>query len=420
MGHDLSSLLREAAAQPTSEVASDVVEVVRLGRARVRRRRRTVAVSVCAAAVAVATTVSVLASGAGLGRIDPAEQRLEPVGPVVSPDDAVPGRAGRDWTQLATWTNDNLNRANGQYLSGVTPDGMALIKDGPHGIRNLVRWGLLQPRSGAVSWLPGTPRNDLERPLLIEDHRIVFYGSVGREAAVIVFDRDAVTWSDPLPLGMSAMEVSQAQLGADDRVYFVEDDGSYGGRLWSRSLNPGDEPRDEGLNVGELVAQGDLLVWTKVTNDPNDQVTIRDLVTGEERTFDPQSGDRCNQLSLQVAGEHLVLGQYCGTTNGGRTPVRDDRVQVVDLEGDPVVTVRGHGVEAGTASADGVVVTAYGSIDDPDGTTYLWHFERGELLELADSRSNYSWTWLPDHSVLTWTEATNGRRGAAQVIATLE
>ncbi len=37
---------------------------------------------------------------------------------------------GADYRVLASHTNDNLNRGNGQYLDGVTDDGLVLFRDG--------------------------------------------------------------------------------------------------------------------------------------------------------------------------------------------------------------------------------------------------------------------------------------------------
>ena len=39
----------------------------------------------------------------------------------------------------------------------------------------------------------------------------------------------------------------------------------------------------------------------------------------------------------------IALSQYCGTEGA----VRDDRVQLVSSSGDPIVTLRGDGVEGG-------------------------------------------------------------------------
>ena len=54
--------------------------------------------------------------------------------------DAEPAVEGRDYRVLASHTNENLNRDNGQYFDGVTDDGLILFRDGP-------RMDQLQPGS---------------------------------------------------------------------------------------------------------------------------------------------------------------------------------------------------------------------------------------------------------------------------------
>lgn len=423
---DLSTLLRESAAHPPADqgAAADLTDLVRRGRSRVRRRRAVVASGAAASVAAVAVAGAVLA-GVGVGGdgvVEPARQ-VAPVGPVVHPDEAVPAVPGRDWAGLTSLSNDNLDRANGQYLSGISPDGLVLVKDGPHGIDNHARWGLMDPETGGTTWLSDPPEAELERPIAIEEGRIVFVGDEGRRSVVVIHDRDSGGWSVPMVLPGDPWALVTAQMGPDNRVYVGLDPEDTGRQqqLWSLSLDtPNQKARDEGRTVGEFSISGDDLVHTGTHNEPNDRITVLDLTTGEEHSFDPESGDTCNQLSMQVAGDHIVLGQYCGTANGGETPVRDDRVQVIDLEGNPVVTVQGHGVDAGTVSADGFVVDGYGTIDDPDGATYLWSYAKARLMRVADSTSKFSLDWLTAEGALMWSEAVNDNHGARQFVATVE
>ena len=90
---------------------------------------------------------------------------------------------------------------------------------------------------------------------------------------------------------------------------------------------------------------------------------MRNLATGKEHSFDPQSGDRCNQLSLGVARGVIALGEYCGEKHR----IRDDRVHVVTTDGRPLVTLQGSGIEAGGVSRGFVTATAYGE-GAPAGT----------------------------------------------------
>ena len=425
MVKDLSTLLRESAAHPPADhgAVSDLTEVVRRGRSRVRRRRVVAAGGAVASVAVIAVGGALLTPGGagGDGVVEPAKQ-IAPVGPVVHPEDSVSGVPGRDWTSLTALSNHNLDRANGQYLSGYTADGLVLVKDGPHGRHNRSRWGLMDPATGETAWLSDPSTADLERPIGFGEGRIVFVGSEGRRSAVVIHDRDSGGWSVPMKLPGDPWGLVSAQLGPDNRVYFGLDPEDTGRQqqLWSLSLDtPDEEARDEGRTVGDFTISGDNLIYTATNNEPNDRITVVDLTTGEEHSFDPQSGDRCNQLSLQAAGDHVVMGQYCGTTNGGRSPVRDDRVQVVDLEGDPVVTVQGHGVTAGAVAPDGFVVGAYGSVDDRDGATYVWSFADRTLMRVAGSMSKFSMPWL-DGDALMWHESVNDTRGARQFVATLK
>ena len=101
----------------------DLAGLVADGRARVRgRRRRRTAVGAAAAAVAAVVAVSALTAPGGAAR----RARTHPArldAPTVHLADAQPAVEGRDYDVLASHTNDNLDRDNGQYFDGVTNDG---------------------------------------------------------------------------------------------------------------------------------------------------------------------------------------------------------------------------------------------------------------------------------------------------------
>ncbi len=225
-----------------------------------------------------------------------------------------------------------------------------------------------------------------------------------------VLDRETGTWRTVSWSGLPASEnPSFVSIGPDDRAYVsvVTDPGAVpeGGwpvgpdgeaddadaegdvsRLWSMSLTDPSDVRDEGLAVGDFAFDGDRLVWTDSSNGAAGRVHVRDLVTGEESSFDPQLGERCNLLGFDVEGGRIAMSQYCGTYAGG---VRDDRVQVVTTEGEQVLTVQDNGVEGGqlVAGGDYLTMTAY---DRATGGTYLYDFDEGRLLRLSDGMS--SWT----------------------------
>jgi hypothetical protein len=77
---------------------------------------------------------------------------------------------------------------------------------------------------------------------------------------------------------------------------------------------------------------------------------VRDLDTGPQHAFDPRSGEKCNLLSCGATENRIMMGQYCGTYDGG---VRDDRVQVLDTDGGQMVTLQGSGIDGALTSGAG-------------------------------------------------------------------
>ena len=61
---------------------------------------------------------------------------------------------GRDYRVLASYTNENLDRDNGQYFDGVTDDGLILFRDGPRIGPARPRFALMDPATGEKDWLP--------------------------------------------------------------------------------------------------------------------------------------------------------------------------------------------------------------------------------------------------------------------------
>ena len=94
--------------------------------------------------------------------------------------------------------------------------------------------------------------------------------------------------------------------------------------------------------MGDLAFTDTSMVWTDSTNGDAGLVHVRDLATGEEHSFDPHAGERCNLLSFGATDDRIVMGQYCGTYADG---VRDDRVQILTTDGDQVVTLQDSGID---------------------------------------------------------------------------
>ena len=338
---------------------------------------------------------------------------------MVTLDQARDAVEGQDFNRLTSQTNQNLDRENGQYFSGVTDDGLVVFTDGPRTIRNVTRVALMDPATGAKDWLPGDPQA-IEWPLELSAQRLVFQAELNTSGGygVVVFDRGSRTWSTQswpaLPATEFPIGIGPAAMGPDDRLYVGVDTrgGNQRFELWSLSLSDPSDVRDEHTVVGDFDIVDEQLVWTSTSNEPNDGLHVRDLTTGEEAVTDPQSGDRCNQLQLDANGPYVALGQYCGT----RDEVRDDRVQVVTPDGRPVVTVQGDGLALQRLTEHDVVIEVYGGASPG---TYVYQLDSQELVRISTGLSSFGLGGpAPDDFVL-WHLPVNDRHGATQWLGEL-
>jgi hypothetical protein len=436
MVNELRALMRENVVEAPHD-SSDLAEVVRRGRGRLHRRRAG-AVGGLALAVAGVAGLSGVLPGQGGSDDGPAARGSGPVGPVLRLEQADPAVRGEDYTLLASHTNDNLDEENGQYFDGVTSDGLVVYRDGPHDATNIARFALMDPSTGEKDWLPAPPVT-AEWPLDLGEDRLVFRGPfrMDRAPSLLVFDREARSWEKVSWPGLPARYARSLALGPDNRLYVgfsdetlglretaelseaeageeVDDSGATGEQLdlWSASLDDPTDVRDEGLRVGDFEFTEQHLVWTDVTNGVNDRVHVRDLATGAEFNFDPQSGDRCNQLGLGVSEGRIVMTQYCGETDG----VRDDRIQVVTMSGEPVVTIQDDSLDGGVVGEGLVLVDAYGGTD---GGAYVYELDSGRFLRLSTAVSKFSMGGPVPPGLVLWDEPVNMRHGARQNLARL-
>ena len=144
-------------------------------------------------------------------------------------------------------------------------------------------------------------------------------------------------------------------------------------------------------------------------------VHVRDLATGEEHSFDPHAGEKCNLLSFGATGDRVVMGEYCGTYADG---VRDDRVQILSTDGDQVVTIQDSGIDGGLAGASNHLVTVT-SYDGDRGGTYVYDLGTHRFLRVSDGI--YKWGLggpAPDGRFL-WHTPVNHRHGATQWVGEL-
>lgn len=445
MVNELRELLRDnvASAPPDHD---DLAAVLATGRRRVRRRKRAV---LGGAALATAGIVS-LGSWAW---VDPAPPDLgtagvpTPSGLVLHLADAEAAGEGRDYDVLTSYTNENLNADNGQYLDGVTDDGLVLFRDGPRMDLLRPRFALMDPRTGEKDWLPEPGIRNAHTqtwPVELSEERLVLLaadsggGGDTMDLTAYVFDRadrawDAVTWPDlPGTTGPWAVDV-----GPDGRLYASvpavtggppeegwpigpdgeADDADAPGStadLWSVSLTDPSDVRDEGLTVGSFTFTDSSMVWTDSTGGESGRVHVRDLTTGEETSFDPRSGERCNLLSFGATDDHVVLGQYCGTYEDG---VRDDRVQVLTTSGEQVATIQDSDLEGALASAGEPGLVTVRSFQRGASGTYVYDLADERFVRVSDSLSSWSSAHLLPEGMLSWDTSVNFRRGATQVIA---
>jgi hypothetical protein len=409
MVNELRTMLHESVRVPPED-DTDVTRLLQAGRRRVRRRRVSLAVTVAAVAVCAGVTPALVGL---VGTTGGPAAGTGPVGPVVSLADARPAVEGRDYEVVTTLVNENLDFANGQHFADVTPDGLIVVRDGPHGIRNRLRWGLLDPADDETVWLP-EPGGSWQPESLVEaGARRLLFVSEAYEGGFTVwsYDRDAEAWSDTEvtapALGITGGNtyLAASRLGPENRLYvsITVDEQLEQSRLWSVALDDPDDVREEGL-VGDWDLEDGELTFTESSNEPSSTIHVRDLRTGEERTFDAQSGSRCNALGMDRVGGLIAFAQYCGES-GGR---RDDRVQVITTDGAPVVTVQDDGVDLVEVTERFVVVRAY-----PDGRAGAYAYEpaTGRFLRLGEGHVKFGGSHTGRGDLLTWATPVNRGHG---------
>ena len=187
--------------------------------------------------------------------------------------------------------------------------------------------------------------------------------------------------------------------------------------LWSVSLTDESDVRDENLTVGRLAFTDSSMVWTDSTNGAAGLVHVRDLATGEEHSFDPHTGERCNLLNFGATDDRVMLSQYCGTYAGG---VRDDRVQILTTDGDQVVTLQDSGIDGDLAGAGGTgdVVTV-SSYENGRSGTYVYDLDTDRFLKISDAVSSYGLGGPSPDGLFLWHTPVNNRSGAAQWVGRL-
>lgn len=415
---ELQELMRQNVAEPPHDDL-DLARVLDAGRHRARARGVRVA-GAASAVVAIGLVAAVLAprasTGAGPSGAPDQADHSGNTGTIDSPppapdartlhlSDATDAVEGRDYRVLASYTDHNLDRDNGQYFDGVTDDGKILFRDGPRLGQLYPRFALMDPGTGAKDWLPDPQvgQHDLWT-VELGTRQLVLTSLAGDGASgallAHVYDRSTREWHTVSWPGLPDVEGAPAVLGPDDRLYVsvpavqgqpprggwptvpggeADDSGAAGDTysLWSVSLHDPSDVRNEQMSVGSVAFTPTTMVWTDRTNGAPGLVHVRTLATGEEHTFDPRIGARCNLLSLSASETRVVMSEFCGDYAGGTT--RDDRVQVMDTNGDQVVTIQDSGI--------GGAIDTIGGASDIVGITSTLHSSPGEYLyDLATDR----------------------------------
>lgn len=430
MVNELRSLLHESADNAPYD-AFDTVEVLRAGRSRIRHRRakRVGIAGLTVAAIAVGSTLAYNdymsppdLAAAGVPQLDGKVLRLSAATPAVE---------GDDYRVLTSYTNEDLNEDNGQYLDGLTDDGFVVFRDGPRRDQLFPRYALMDPATGEKDWLPNPDVGQMFlAPVELGTERLVFVDDNSEaDLTAYMFDRDSREWSEMRWPGLPRIEHPRRPVvGPDGRMYVVSlaMQGQPSGRadeadadgstydLWSVSLTDSLDARDEGVRLGDFTFTDDAMVWTDRTNGAGGLVHVRDLATGEETTFDPMPGDKCNLNGFGASRDRIVLGQYCGTYKDG---VRDDRVQVFSMSGEPIVTLQDSGIFGwllpGPGETDLVQVSSY--LRGSTGT-YVYDLSDDSFVRVSDSLSHWSLDGLIPEGHLMWGTSANWGNGATQTI----
>ena len=434
--NDLKDLLRQNVATPPPDHL-DLAELVHAGRRRVRGRRVALGGAALTLAAMVVIGVVVLPDDAPRAHVAGVPA---PDAPTMTLADAGQAVAGEDYDVLTSYTNDDLDADNGQYLDGVTDDGLVLFRDGPRSHQLYPRFALLDPETGDKDWLPqleGVGQTQTW-PVHLGADRLVLLGLDGGfrgKVTAFVFDREAREWRTLQWQDLPKTDFPVAEMGPDGRLYVsteetrpgppeggwpvgpdgeAEDADAPGetNHLWSVSLTDPTDVRDEQLTVGSIAFTDDALVWTDTTGGAAGMVHVRDLETGEEHSFDPHLGDRCNLLGFGASGDRIMMSQYCGTYEEGR----DDRVQILSTDGEQVVTIQDSGIDGWLPAGSDVVNISVYSGDDTGGT-YVYDLADGRFLRVSDGLSSWGLGGpTGTDRQFMWHTPVNGGRGATQWI----
>ena len=439
--NDLRELLHESVAHSPADTSSND-DLLSAGRRRVRRRRaKLIGIPAVAAIAAVGLGVTYWPDGTSGAEMAAAGVPV-PEGSVTRLEDARAAVAGKDYRVLASYTHENLDAANGEYFDGLTDDGLILFRDAANGIDEHTRFALMDPATGEKDWLPDPGVGQSQTFVLeLSDKQIVLQHELGQmpngdwnpRPAVSIFNRVTRSWSTldwpTLPVSDDYSPYAMA-LGPDGRLYltldtqqlkpppgwepsgFEVDSPGQDSALWSVSLTDSTDVRNEHVRVGSFAFSEGRLVYTDSTNGDAGDVHVRNLATGEETSFNPKMGEKCNLLNLTLSGDRIAMSEYCGKYDG----IRDDRVQVLSTDGESITTIQGSDVEGHIGQGrDQVMVEAFGL---GEAGTYVYDLGSGEFVKATSGTASYGGETglvMPaDH--LIWRTPENFAKGMTQTL----
>jgi hypothetical protein len=94
--------------------------------------------------------------------------------------------------------------------------------------------------------------------------------------------------------------------------------------------------------------------------------------------------------------------------------VRDDRVQVLDTDGDQVVTLQGSGIEGELTSVAGDGLVTVTSSEAGGAGTYVYDLDSGRFLRISEDVSSWSTSGPTQEGLLLWNTPENRGRGMTQ------
>lgn len=299
---------------------------------------------------------------------------------VVTGDDAVHPRAGRDYTRLAA-----LHLPKHVQIDYVTTTGkLVLDRDGKGPA--LV---LLDPETKRRSAIPSPGSYPSVLDFTATTIWYVDRLRLGGDLAIYRYDRVKQRMrSFALPdAGRHQHDVDRLLGTYDGRLYFATGpryDHNYDD-LWSVRFGRPGTLRSEGKHKDDAGLVDGLLTWGRFAVDGPSHLVVRDLATGEVARWELPDG--CSAGSpLQGNGRELVLNVRCD-----------------DPEGETLVLDR-----SGTVTAVLVVDTDEGALSTADRgamfDSHFYDFTSGRLLDLAKPRSSFrSPTSGPgEHPVQVW------------------